>query len=75
MCHRVSPTGRIELVEELPDMELCGVDGDAEAARNALIGRAFSEQQQHLVFTRRQCFQPIENLIQVHEMRIKGDTF
>jgi hypothetical protein len=48
----VSAAGRIELVDQLADMEFRGVDRDAESARDDLVRGAFGEQRQHLALAR-----------------------
>jgi hypothetical protein len=50
----VGATNRIQLVEELADVELGRVHRDAEPPGDLLVGRALSDQCQHLDFARRQ---------------------
>ena len=50
----VGATDRIELVQELADVELGRVHRDAEPPGDLLVGRALGDQRQHLDFARGQ---------------------
>src|SRR3954453_14150851 len=48
MCDGVGSASGIELVQQLADMELGRVDGNAEPSGNLLVGRALGQQRKHL---------------------------
>ena len=50
----IGPAGRVQLVQDLADMELRGVDRNSEASGDHLVRSTLSEQRQHLELARRQ---------------------
>ena len=48
MCDGVGSASGIELIQQLADMELGRVDGNAEPSGNLLVGRALGQHRKHL---------------------------